>query len=167
MEWHLTCIYKSMFFFSYLLSVFPYNFELFVNFYDMHEICSCLGSLLCPDLGKFCPQLAVSWFLCRQFTCDFNHWLPLSFTGRLSEAHHKLGLLLPVIQVFSCFETGVSCIYQTVPVWCSAFMKFFCVCRHAQCVCGNMFSYVSVCKCTWVYTIEAWTYVCRLEVHLV
>lgn len=102
----------------------------------------------------------------------FHMWFPT--TGYISASlgsslkpHHKLGLSLPFIQVFSCFGTGVSCIYQTVPVWRSAFMKFFCVCRHAQCVCGNMFSHVSVCKCTWVYTIEAWTCVCRLEVHLV
>lgn len=34
------------------------------------------------------------------------------------------------------------------------------------CMC-NMFLHVSVCKCTWVYTVETWTCVCRLEVHLV
>ena len=149
MECHLTSIYKSMLFFSYLLSVFPYNFELFVNFHDMHEISSCLGSLLCPDLEKFFPRIAVSWFLFRQFTCDFPtlatsqlHW------AALCSLHHKLGVRLPVIQVSSCFGSGVSCTFPTVSVWHSAFMKFLCVCRHAQYVCGNMFSHVSVCVCT-------------------
>lgn len=112
----------------------------------MNEISSCLGSLLCPDLGKFFPWLAVSWFLCRQFTCDFKplatsqlHWMALC------SPHHKLGLKLPVIQDSSCLERGVSCIFQTVPVWHSAFMKFLCLqaCR--------------VCM---------WKYVCRTEVHL-
>lgn len=166
MECHLTSIYKPMLFFSYLLSVFPYSFELFVNFYDMNEICSCLGSLLCPDLGKFFPRLAVSWFLCRQFTCDFKplatsqlHWMAHC------SPHHKLGLKLPVIQVSSCLETGVSCIFQTVPVWHSAFMKFLCMQACRVCM-WKYVSHVGVCRCTWVYTVETWTYVCRTEVHL-
>lgn len=132
----------------------------------MNEISSCLGSLLCPDLGKFFPQLAVSWFLCRQFTCDFKplatsqlHWMALC------SPHHKLSLKLPVIQDSSCLETGVSCIFQTVPVWHSAFMKFLCMQAWRVCM-WKYVSHVGVCRCTWVYTVKTWTYVCKTEVHL-